>query len=73
MCYEIWDSEQVKSINHKYGIWNVGSWPKIKYMGWFALKIAMWPIFKKFGTHQNKLNMLIINIVLGIDYLDPKL
>ena len=26
----------------------------------------------KFGT-QNKSNMLIMNIVIGIDYLDPKL
>ena len=35
-----------------------------------GLKIAMCPIFIKFST-QNKSNMLIINIVLGIDYLDP--
>ena len=32
----------------------------------------MCPVFMKFGT-QKKLNMLIINIVLGIDDLDPKL
>ena len=32
----------------------------------------MCPIFMKFDT-QNKLNMLIINILIGIDDLDPKL
>ena len=32
----------------------------------------MYPIFMKFGT-QNKSNMLIINILLGTDELDPKL
>ena len=32
----------------------------------------MYPIFMKFGT-QKKSNMLIINIVLGVDDLDPKL
>ena len=41
-------------------------------MGRFGLKIAMCPIFMKFGT-QNKSNMLIINIFIGIDDLDPKL
>ena len=41
-------------------------------MGRFGLKIAMCPIFMKFGT-QNKSNMLIINILIGIDDLDPKL
>ena len=40
-------------------------------MGRFGLKIAICPIFFKFGT-QNKLNMLIINILIGIDDLDPK-
>ena len=34
--------------------------------------MAMCPIFMKFGT-QNKSNMLIINILTGIDDLDPKL
>ena len=37
-----------------------------------GLKIAMGLIFMKFGT-QNKSKMLIMNIVLGIDDLDPKL
>ena len=40
-----------------------------------GLKIASekkGPIFMKFGT-QKKSNMLIMNIVLGIDDLDPKL
>ena len=37
-----------------------------------GLKIAKGPIFMKFGT-QKKSNMLIMNIVLGIDDLDPKL
>ena len=32
----------------------------------------MCPIFMKFST-QNKLNMLIINILIGIDDLNPKL
>ena len=32
----------------------------------------MWPIFMKFGT-QNKSNMLILNISIGIDDIDPKL
>ena len=32
----------------------------------------MCPIFMKFGT-QNKSNMLIMNILFGIDDLDPKL
>ena len=35
----------------------------------------MCPIFMKFGTQnkQNKLNMLIINTLIRIDDLDPKL
>ena len=60
------------TFNHKYDIWNCGSPTKIKNLGRFGLKIAMCPIFMKFGT-QNKLNMLIINISIGIDELDPKL
>ena len=32
----------------------------------------MCPIFMKFGA-QNKLNMPIINMLIGIDVLDPKL
>ena len=71
-CYEIWQPEQVKFVNYKYDIWNYGSWPEIKNLGRFGLKIAMYPIFMKFGT-QNKSNMLIINIFIGIDDLDPKL
>ena len=72
-CYEIWQLEQVKFGNHKYDdIWNCGSWPEIKNLGRFDLKIAMCPIFMKFGT-QNKFYMLIINILMGIDDLDPKL
>ena len=37
----------------------------------FDLKIAMCLIFMKFGT-QNKSNMLIMNILIRIDDLDPK-
>ena len=37
-------------------------------LGRFGLKIAMCLIFIKFGN-QNKSNMLIMNILLGIDYL----
>ena len=58
--------------NHKYDIWNCESWPEIKNLGRFGLKTAMCPIFNKFGT-RNKSNMLIINILIGIDDLDPKL
>ena len=43
-----------------------------KYLGGFILKIAMCPIFMKLGT-QSKSNMVIMNIILGIDGLDPKL
>ena len=41
-------------------------------MGRFGLEIAMYLIFIKFGT-QNKSNMLIMNILIGIDDLDWKL
>ena len=71
-CYETYQSEQVKSVNHKYDIWNYGSWPEIKNLGRFGLKIAMCPIYEKFGS-QNKSNLLIINILIGIDDLDLKL
>ena len=69
-CYEIWHSEQVKFVNHEYDIWNCGSWPEIESLGRFGLKIA--PIFIKFGI-ENKLNRLIMNTLIGIDELDPKL
>ena len=51
---------------------NCGSWLEIKNLGRFGLKIAMYLIFMKCGT-RDKLNMLIINILTGIDDLDPKL
>ena len=38
----------------------------------FGRKTEMYFIFMKFGT-LNKSNMLIKNILLGIDDLDPKL
>ena len=41
-------------------------------MGRFGLKIAMRLIIMKFGT-QNKSSMPIMNILIGIDDLDPKL
>ena len=44
--------------------------PKLKNVGRFGLKIEMCQIFMKFGTH-NKSNMLIINILIGIDDLHP--
>ena len=47
-------------------------WPKIKNLVRLGLKIAMYIIFIKFGT-QNKSNMVIMNILIGIDNLDPKL
>ena len=52
-------------------IWNCGSWPEIKNLGRFGLKIAKYLIFMKFVT-QNKSNILIINILTGIDELDSK-
>ena len=42
------------------------------YLGRIGLKIAMCLIFMKFDT-QNKLNMLIMNMLIGIDYRDCKL
>ena len=63
-------SEQVKFVNHD--AWNCDSWPEIKYLGIFGLKIAMCLIFMKFGT-QNKSNMLIMNVLIGINDLDLKL
>ena len=47
--------------------------PKLKtWSDRFALKIAMCPIFMKFNT-QSKQSILIMNKILGIDNLDPKL
>ena len=71
-CYEIWKSEQVKFVNHKYDICHCWFWPEIKNLGKFGLKIAMCLIFMKFGT-QNKLNILIMDTLIGIDDLHPKL
>ena len=42
------------------------------YLSRFGLKIAMCLIFMKFGT-QSKLSIQIMIIVLGTDYLDPRL
>ena len=44
----------------------------LECLGRFGLKIVMYLIFIKFGT-RNKLNMLLMNILIGIDYLDQKL
>ena len=41
---------------------------EIKNLGRFGFKIAICPIFMKFDF-LNKLNMLIINILIGIDDL----
>ena len=38
----------------------------------FGLKIAICLIFRKFGN-QNKSNILIMNILIGIDYMEQKL
>ena len=46
--------------------------PKLKAWADLVSKLQICMIFMKFGT-QNKLNMLIMNIVLGIDNLGPKL
>ena len=43
----------------------------LKNLGRFGLKISVL-IFMKFDT-QNKSNMLIMNTLIGIDDLDPKL
>ena len=71
-CYEILQSGQIKVVNHKYNVWNCGSWPEIKNLGRFGLKVASCPIFIKFDF-QNKSNMLIVSILIGSDDLDPKL
>ena len=47
-------------------------WPEIKNLGRFGLKIAMYLIFMKFDT-EKKSNLLIMNILIEIDDLDPKL
>ena len=69
--YELCNQSR-SNINHKYDIWNCGSWPAINNLGRFGLKIAMRPIFMKFGA-KNKSDILIMNIVLEIDDLVPKL
>ena len=68
----MWHTESVKFANDKYDIGNCGSWPEIKNLARFGLKIASCPIFMKFAS-QNKSNMLIINILVRIDDSDPKL
>ena len=40
-CYEVWHSEEVKFVNHKYDISNCGSWPEIKNLGRFGVKTVM--------------------------------
>ena len=50
-----------------FEIWDLD--PKLKILGRFGLKIAMCPIFMKFRT-QNRSNMPIITILIGIDDLD---
>ena len=45
---------------------------KLKSWGRFGLKIAIYPIFIKFGN-LNKLNWLIMNILIEIDDFVPKL
>ena len=62
-------SEQIKFVNHKYDILNCGSWPEIKNLGRFGLKIAMCPIFMKFGT-QYKSIMLIMNLMIWPKIID---
>ena len=51
--YEIWKSEQVKFVNHRYDIWHCRSWAKIKDLGRFGLKIAMCQVFMKFEQSNN--------------------
>ena len=46
--------------------------PDLESLERFGLKIAMCLIFMKF-ENQNKSNILIMNILIGMDYLDPKL
>ena len=50
---------------------NCGSLPEIKNLADFVSKLQCAPTLK-FGT-LCKSNMLIINMVLGIDDLDPKI
>ena len=47
------NQSKLSSLNHKYDILNCRPWLEIKNLGRFGLKIAMLPIFMKFGT-QNK-------------------
>ena len=44
----------------------------LESLGRFGLKIAICLIFRKFGN-QNKSNILIMNILIGIDYMEQKL
>ena len=41
-------------MNHKYDIWNWGSWPEIKNLGRFGLKIAMCQISIKWHSEQTE-------------------
>ena len=52
-------------VNHKYNFEAADLDSKL-YLGRFGLKNAMCLIFMKFGT-QNKLNILIMNMLIGID------
>ena len=49
--------------------WNWWPWPKITNLQNLVQKLKYVPIFLKFGT-QNKSNMLITDIVTGIDDLE---
>ena len=62
MLWNLALQEQAKFVNHKYDIWNCGSWPEIKSFGRFGLKIAMCLIFMKFGN-QSQSNMLIYEYI----------
>ena len=62
----------LKYVNYKYNIWNCGSGPEIKNLGRFGLKIAMCPVFMKVST-QNKLNILVMDLLIGTDNRDPKI
>ena len=65
----LWNlAEQVKFFNQSM-IFEIAD---LESLGRFDLKIAMCLIFMKFGN-QKKSNMLIMNILIGIDYLDRKL
>ena len=70
-CYEIWHCHEVKFVNLKYDFWKLQILTQ-KWVDLDLVKLQCVPTFMKFGT-SCKSNILIMNMVPGIDDLDPKL